>query len=105
MTYEEVMTALRSCTQEGECDRCLDGKDSVDATAFAYAEKKKPMTNADRIRSKSDEELAALFEEYGDCPPRYCPHDGKGTKITRIDCRECWIDWLRQEAGDERTAL
>lgn len=38
------------------CDLC--GKDSVDAKAFAYAEKKKPITNADRIRAMTDEELA-----------------------------------------------
>ena len=53
----------------------LCGKDSVDATAFAYAEKKKPMTNADRIRGMTDEELAewiklmvCKYRSCGNCP-------------------------------------
>ena len=57
-----------------------------------------PQTNADRIRSMTDEELATMFDEYGkrnDC----CPNYG------RIDCREscmkCWLDWLKQEVSDD----
>lgn len=34
------------------CDLC--GKDAADATAFAYAVKRKPMTNADRIRAMTE---------------------------------------------------
>lgn len=52
-------------------------------------------TNADRIRAMSDEELAELMEDKGDCPPIECPHDGKGAKITRLDCKMCWLDWLK----------
>lgn len=55
-------------------------------------------TNADRIRAMTDEELAELMEDKGDCPPIECPHDGEGAKVTRLDCKACWLDWLKQEA-------
>lgn len=66
----------------------------------------KPKTNADRIRSMSDEELAEFFgrQEYrrptfdGWLPlcnhvmgPRTCHEDG---------CEKCWLDWLRQEVEE-----
>lgn len=54
-------------------------------------------TNADRIRAMTDEELAELMEDKGDCPPIECPHDGEGAKVTRLDCKACWLDWLKQE--------
>ena len=62
-----------------------------------------PTTNADRIRSMTDEELAEWLakQKYkkptfdGWLPlcnnvmgPRMCHEDG---------CEKCWIDWLKQE--------
>ena len=67
---------------------------------------KKPMTNADRIRAMTDEELAEFFgrQKYrrptfdGWLPlcyyvmgPRMCHEDG---------CKKCWLDWLRQEVEE-----
>lgn len=60
-----------------------------------------PKTNADRIRAMTDEELAELMEDKGDCPPIECPHDGEGAKVTRLDCKACWLDWLKQEVADD----
>ena len=66
--------------------------------------KPKPVSNYDRIRAMSDEELAEFFaqQEYrkpvfdGWLPlcyhvmgPRMCHQNG---------CEKCWLDWLRQEA-------
>lgn len=65
----------------------LGGKDSVDATAFAYAEKKKPMSNYDRLISKTPEELA----EWLSCN---CTGDGYGNGA------EDWLDWLKQEVRE-----
>ena len=76
----------------------LGGKDSVDATAFAYAEKKNPITNADRIRAMTDEELAKYicktqYREGDVCPPTHnCAVDKS--------CENCWLDWLKQEARE-----
>lgn len=62
----------------------------------------KPMTNADRIRAMTDEELAASHliipcfyddDGYGEC--KYGWHDRKQT------CEECKLEWLQQPAeGD-----
>lgn len=52
-----------------------------------------PMTNADRIRAMSDEELAETYA--GGCPNgdrlkcgKYYLHGGR-------DCFRCWLDWLK----------
>ena len=57
-------------------------------------------SNADRIRTMTNEELAELMEDKGDCPPIECPHDSEGAKVTRLDCKACWLDWLKQEASE-----
>ena len=55
------------------------------------------MTNADRIRAMTDEELAKAFDyEFEACPPdvdrdKWCASDD--------DCKLCWLDWLRQPYG------
>lgn len=65
----------------------------------------KPVTNADRIRAMTDEELAKTMHSTGDCPPRECPYayadlSENGGNITDKQCVECWLDWLKQEAND-----
>lgn len=56
----------------------------------------KPITNADRIRAMSDEELA-IFLESATCPTPYngswCRRDSE-----RWNCKDCWLDWLKGEA-------
>ena len=51
-----------------------------------------PMTNGDRIRSMSDEELAEhIWKKCG------CPNGKNHVTCGYIgDCKNCWIDWLRQ---------
>ena len=50
------------------------------------------MTNADRIRGMSDEELAKIIErELG------CPVTGDCEKMYK-DCKACWLDWLQSPA-------
>ena len=55
-----------------------------------------PMTNADRIRAMTDEELAEFFGKvsaggYGMCAPGHYDCAGKDS------CAPCWLDWLKQE--------
>lgn len=52
-----------------------------------------PQTNADRIRSMSDEELAEYLD--GVC------HDLWQMFVK--DPRKMWLDWLKQEVKDEHT--
>ena len=54
------------------------------------------MTNADIIRSMTDEELAKYMADIREF--RGCPND------SLIDCQDtcagCWLEWLRSEAND-----
>jgi hypothetical protein len=67
---------------------------------------RKPITNADKIRAMSDEELAEFFTPfYYDGPKFYCPAQadvGEGECAVRNDCRKCWLDWLKEEAQDDQ---
>ena len=85
------------------CRGCIRYLKSCSGLSKAVCEKHQlriPRTNADRIRAMNDEKLADLMEDKGDCPPIECPHDGEGAKVTRLDCMACWLDWLKQEAGE-----
>lgn len=53
---------------------------------------KTPYTNADKIRSMTDEELARAMDMV--CPPDTACNDGQ-------QCIKCWIEWLKQPAGEE----
>ena len=62
----------------------------------------RPITNADRIRSMTDEELAEFLQKN---------HDRSGCRALttesyicdfykddlNTDCKKCWLDWLKQE--------
>ena len=61
-----------------------------------YPKPYKAQTNADRIRTMSDEEMAKKLEyELG------CPVTGDCAKMSR-DCNACWLDWLQQPAEKKR---
>lgn len=57
----------------------------------------RPMTNADRIRGMTDEELATNFA--GRCCPKkdefYDCGKLNGKSFSWEDCRKCWLDWLK----------
>lgn len=79
---------------EGQKEVKLLGFAPVDTFVLRGApkNKKSSMTNADRIRAMTDEELAALANAFP-CPP---------TLVCgcRNDCVPCWLDWLREEAEE-----
>lgn len=67
----------------------------------------KPMTNADRIRAMSDEELAE-FMNHGACPPgegvselcyavqfTIAQDEDRGSVLDM--CNLCWLNWLREQ--------
>lgn len=50
-----------------------------------------PMTNADKIRAMTDEELAKILGNKCICPPtREC-----------VNCFDCWLEWLQQPVEGE----
>ena len=56
-----------------------------------------PMTNADRIRSMSDEELAGhIWNKFG------CPEERNYITCGFMgSCKECWLDWIRKPAEED----
>jgi hypothetical protein len=52
------------------------------------------ITNADRIRAMSDEELAFLLIQYRDDWGDYCTH--KGCYATQKEAIEAETEWLKQ---------
>ena len=58
-----------------------------------------PKTNADRIRSMTDEELAQYMgdvQTWGGCP-------NHGARNCTENCADCWLDWLKQEVTTNST--
>lgn len=51
-----------------------------------------PMTNADRIRAMSDEELAVFLGDDDRC----CPPKHPNCKNYINDCSGCFLEWLKQ---------
>lgn len=53
-------------------------------------------TNADRLRAMTDEELARWIMSI---EPAACPfRDDHGDDCHFTHCRDCWLEWLKQEA-------
>ena len=87
------------CKHEGNdfydlCFECEYPENSDDPPAKYEP---KPITNADRIRSMTDEELAELWWERVDCGE--CPVH-RDCRLTGQDCKQLALDWLRQEASN-----
>lgn len=59
-------------------------------------------THADRIREKSDEELATWVETIAGCDlcPMLDEQCSGGEVNSRASCKHHWLEWLRQEAGE-----
>lgn len=63
-----------------------------------YPKPRKPMTNGDRIRAMTDDELDEMFYVGGLCSyiqandPEFC--DARGA------CTSCVIEWLKKPAED-----
>ena len=79
------------------CKRC---KYKSTCSAASYSDvclnyEPRPLTNADRIRAMSDEELSKWISDNADtlCPPKdsYCT----------ADCALCWLEWLKEEAEED----
>lgn len=57
-------------------------------------------TNADRIRSMTDEELAENLMKSYDCPKgKDCVEQMPGEDGFQ-QCKRCWVEWLRQECAE-----
>ena len=62
---------------------------------------RKPITNADRIRAMSDEELAEWIAtvplSHDDiCPSPLPERCGGSNGYDAEACKQCWLDWLKE---------
>lgn len=73
-------------------NRVLDEEEYKGKTLREWADcLSNPKTNADRIRSMSDEALADVLQR-AMIPPkgRHCSMECRWDR-----CRDCWLDWLK----------
>lgn len=85
--YEDVVRRLRKIIKahkEIYASRCRD---------FIP----KPITNADRIRAMSDEELAAFMFNANGCPMWVSDYSCKEDNGCHGAKGACWLDWLKQD--------
>lgn len=55
-------------------------------------------TNADRIRSMSDEELAERLALYMKCD--FCPMQGQHLTVSLSQCEKILLSWLKEEVTE-----
>ena len=87
------MIYCERCKQEETCDYVWKGE------AHSCVGFNPIKTNADKIRTMTDEELATWLGVY--CNGQTAQEVGKPCASDIGSCEECWLDWLRQEAKDE----
>lgn len=56
------------------------------------------MTNADCIRAYTDEQIAEMLSHFN-CPAS--EHGCSDCYTFKGDCKQCWLDWLKQEVSDD----
>lgn len=90
------------CYGTKECEPCSCGGDESKCDFYPEKRKTKPQTNADRIRSMTDEDLASLLSVSDCCDCvldlfNACPKDESG------DCHAAILDWLKKEVTEHST--
>lgn len=85
----EVMKYCKNC--KASCTGV--GGEGYAPNCTCYTEEKKKMTNADKVRSMTDEALAMIIM----CPYEIEPDLCNGMKT----CFECSLEWLQSEVKPE----
>lgn len=78
-------------------DRCIDCANFAvgdPCHVCEFIQKPKPLTNADRIRSMTDEELAEFLAKTGDRTGKW---SSINTTCPTETCEDCWLSWLKEE--------
>lgn len=62
----------------------------------------KPMTNGDRIRNMTDEELVKVLSiAFDECPPNMETDEGEYNCPQDCSCEQCWLEWLKSPVKSE----
>lgn len=89
------------CPNDGFCDDCEKLFEAIDCLG-EYEDKaeQKPMTNADRIRAMTDEELANFLANPCECSvdTTIDGHRECGNKL----CIQYLLEWLQQPAEEDK---
>lgn len=91
--------AYAKCPDRHLCGPIEDATFTEDSecAAFNRAVEDKPMTNADRIRAMSNEELEQFINHFNICDTR----TNEECKMSYCACCEvCVMDWLQQPAKE-----
>lgn len=105
--YNYCKTCCHDDGDIGFCDKCYYNHilEEKGIPPTEYEVKPKPQTNADRIRSMTDEELAQWLDDIS----KACYDEGytKETDEPQMSPYPCtaskWLNWLKQEATDEES--
>ena len=89
------MSGCSTCPAEKVCNAEYRGS-RCRATRSNYGLFTDPQTNADRIRAMTDEELAEFMDERNACLRSHLRTAEDCEEYH--DCKDCWLDWLKQEA-------
>lgn len=83
---------------------CVCSRDKCSDDCKTYRNyKPKPITNADRIRAMTDEELAKGLAEIFDCVACETMFDMKcRCHHEFFSCWQAWLDWLKKEATNDQ---
>ena len=96
-------------SKDGEGGIFVKGKELTTEELLSGLLNPKPITNADYIRSMTDEELADFYFRHSWgiadqwCTPsgERCRHEDLMKKMDEPQCKLCFLDWLKQEVSDE----
>lgn len=83
---------------EFECKECRNLHDTQKCSSCYDGSKFQKHTNADRIRSMSDEELAEFLHNFNDCDCCLIEICNEGT--CGIGCTEGILKWMKSEAKE-----
>ena len=87
---------------DGKCQKCKNYGMAICSCCDMFYSEFDPIdepkqTNADLIRSMTDEQFVELFTHL--C----CPYSLGGKvecNVNNKGCKTCWLDWLRQEVNE-----
>ena len=85
-----------ACKAADNCE--LSWKDPTEEYMNCTEFKAPPRTNADRIRSMTDEEIADFLCDIGECDRR-CPAKIGDCIFSDSTCRIAWLEWLKKEVN------
>ena len=86
-TYCHKEGEFLDCYLAGECPLFMDEQ----SVCCCDMPEKKKTTNYDRIVAMTVEEMAEFYSHM------WCPQGRKKEKCRFSSCKDCWLDWLREE--------